>query len=203
MKTRGPQLAEDGVARGFVRVIGGLGLAGVVLGVIWWAWSPPRPRAFVIDNHRFAGLFDVAALQPAEAENWIASDGRFVILTGALGLLAGYAAWHWRSARGPVIAAALAAGGVVGAAITGLVGFLLGGGQLTGKPNTVIVTRLNVHAYGFYFVQAALSVAVYCICVAFARDDDLGRPDPWFLPREPGDPRARPAGPSVGADGQA
>ena len=166
----------------FGRVVGLLALVGIVLGLIWWAWAPERPRAIVISTHRFLGLFDVAAVQPGEQENWIAGDGRFALLTGIVGLLAGYAAWRWRRTRGPEMVAALGLGSVVGAALTALVGFLLGAGSVTGRPGTVIVTRLNVHAYGLYFLQAALAVAVYSICVAFAKDDDLGRPEPELAP---------------------
>lgn len=157
----------------FGKVVGALALLGLVLGVIWWAWSPARPQAYVISTHRFAGLFDVAAVQPAEEESWVAADGRFAVITFVVGLLTGYAAWRWREVRGPVMVAALAIGSVIGAALTGLVGFLLGGGHITGKPGAIIVTRLNVHAYGLYFLQAVVAVTLYCISVAFAHDDDL------------------------------
>lgn len=146
---------------------------GVVLGVVWELWSPPGPRGGVL----------TAGIQADETESFAAADGRYALLTGVLGILAGIAAWYLRRHRGPVVAAALALGGVGGGLLTVLVGHLIRGtgstyrcGTETGK--CIDHLPLWVQMHGLWFLEAALAVLVYSIFVAFAADDDLGRPDP-------------------------
>jgi hypothetical protein len=147
-----------------------MALTGALLGVIWQWWSPPSPLGFVLAPH---------AVQVDETEAWMAADGRFAVLCGAAGLVAGVAMWLYRAVRGPVIAAALAAGGLAGSALTELVGHLLVGGTDTGPTNTVLRhLPLSVHMHGLLVIESALAVLAYSLCAAFATDDDLGRPEP-------------------------
>jgi hypothetical protein len=147
-----------------------LALIGVLLGLVWFWWSPPGPVGVVIAPH---------AVQPLESETFAATDGRFAVLTGVVGLLAGVLLWFARPVRGPVAALALAAGGVVGALLTDGVGRLLDNGRGDGPVDTVLRhLPLRVHMPGLWVLEALLALLGYGICVAFAHDDDLGRVDP-------------------------
>jgi hypothetical protein len=159
-----------------------LALAGVPLGLIWAWWSPPGPRAL---------LFSGGQVQPEESEAFVAGDGRFAILVVVAGLLAGLVAWFAKAVRGTIVLLALAAGGLVGAAVTVLVGSATGGGTASGKVGTVVdELPLSLHATGLLFLEAAAAVFVYGLCVSFAAADDLGHPDPerWGGPPPPPPP---------------
>jgi hypothetical protein len=109
----------------------------------------------------------------------VAADGRFLVLTGAVGLLAAVLAWLRVRHRGPLLLLALIVGGLGGAYLTRYVGYLTGGGNYTGKVNTIIShLPLSLHIPGLVFVEPALAALVYGVLVAFAADDGLGRPDP-------------------------
>ena len=143
---------------------------GAVLGLVWAAWSPARPPGVELP---------AGTVQINESEAFAAGDGRFAIIAAVVGLSAAIGLWRWKSVRGPAIAAALAVGGLAGAWVMGLVGHLAGHGTNSGPPQTEIVhLPLQLHATGFYALEAFLAVLVYSILVAFAIDDDLGRPDP-------------------------
>jgi hypothetical protein len=165
---------------GPVRVAGMVGAAlaglGALLGVVWEAWSPPGPLGAVLR----------AGVEPDETEAWAAGDGRYAAITVAVGVLAGIVAWYVRPcarARGAWVAVALGAGGIAGAALTDLVGWALRGtgstfpcGTDTGR--CVDHLPLTVHMHGLWFAEAVVAVLIYSLLVAFAADDDLGRPDP-------------------------
>ncbi|MDT4936188.1 MAG: hypothetical protein QOK11_4080 [Pseudonocardiales bacterium] len=145
-------------------------VAGAVLGVLWQWWSPPGPAGFVLAPH---------AVQPDETESWVAADGRFAVLCGGTGLVAGLLIWFHRASRGPAVAAGLVVGGSAGSALTELVGHLLGGGKASGPTNTVLTELpLSVHMQGLRFLEPAVAVLAYCLMAAFAKEDDLGRAEP-------------------------
>ena len=149
-----------------------LAALGCLLGPVWSWWSPPGPLGERIP----------AGVIADETEAFIAADGRFAVLTTVVGLLAGIAMWFARSVRGPGIVAALGLGGLVGAALTGVVGHAVRG-QGHEVPVTPQVSRidhlpLQVHASGLLLLEGAAAVLAYGLCVAFAAHDDLGRPDP-------------------------
>ena len=96
------------VAGAVVLALAGL---GAVLGLLWAWWSGPQQRAYVLAPGKLYP-FD-------EVETMAAADGRYFVLVGAAGLLAGGVLFWWRRAdRGPLLAAALAVGGLAGAALT-------------------------------------------------------------------------------------
>jgi hypothetical protein len=149
-----------------------LAVLGALLGVAWSAWSGPQQRAFVIAPGK---------LYPYdEVETMAASDGRYLVLVGALGLFAGLFGWFRRPAnRGPLIVLALIAGGLAGSALTELVGYLTGGGTFDGKAGSTIKhLPLSLHMHGLLLVESAVAALVYGLFVAFAMRDDLGRADP-------------------------
>lgn len=160
--------AED--LRAGAVVVAVLAVLGVLLGVVWQWWSPPGPLGFVVAP---------GAIQPDETEAFVAADGRFAVLCGAVGLVAGFVVWRRRGLRGPVAVLALAVGGLAGAVLTALVGHLLGGGSDSGRPNSLLrELPLSVHMRGLLLLEAALAVLVYVVFASFAAADDLGRPDP-------------------------
>lgn len=151
-------------------IIAALVVLGALLGIVWEVWSPPGPAGLIVPG---------GAIEADESEAFIAADGRFAVLVFVVGLAAGLLAWFLRRRRGPAVAAALAIGGVAGAALTNLVGHLLRGGSASGAAYTVVRhLPLSVHATGLLFLEAAVAVLVYLLCTAFAAADDLGRPEP-------------------------
>ena len=153
-------------------VVGGLAVFGALLGLIWSAWSGPQQRAYVISPGKLYP-FD-------EVETMAGADGRYLVLVGATGLLAGAVLFWWRRAnRGALLAAALGAGGLAGAALTWWVGYLSGGGTYDGHAKTIIKhLPLSLHMRGLLLIEPALALLVYGMSAAFAASDDLGRPDP-------------------------
>jgi hypothetical protein len=143
-----------------------LAALGALAGLAWSAWSDTATRGLV---------YTKTAIVPDQTEGFISSDGRFAVLTGVLGLLAGLIVWRLRAVRGPVAVAGLALGAVIGAALTDLVGHAVGGGTESGKVG-VVLSRLplEVHAIGLIFLEAMLALVVYVICAAFINPDDLG-----------------------------
>jgi hypothetical protein len=149
----------------------GLAVLGAVLGLIWTAWSPAQPKAFVYAPGK--------SFTYEESEAWVATDGRFLVLTGALGLIAAVLVWFRLRNRGPLVLLALIAGGLGGAYLTRYVGYLTGGGHYTANVNTIIThLPVSLHIAGLVFVEPAIAALVYGMLVAFATHDDLGRPDP-------------------------
>lgn len=157
--------ARAGELRAAAWLAGALIVAGPLVGLVWQAIAP-RTQGFVYMPH---------SVVPDESEAFIASDGRFLFLTGAVGLVAAVVAWTWRSSRGPVVAAALAAGGLVGALLTDLVGRAVGGGHADGPLKATFTLPVVVHARGLLFAEAMLAVLVYGACAVFAKRDDLNR----------------------------
>jgi hypothetical protein len=153
-------------------VVAALAGIGAVLGVLWSAWSGPQQRAYVVEPGRLYP-FD-------EVETMAAADGRYLILVGLAGLLAGAGIWYWRAAnRGPLVALALGLGGLAGAALTWLVGYLTGGGTYDGRKGTIIAhLPLSLRMHGLLFAEPVAAVLVYGLFAAFAVRDDLGRDDP-------------------------
>lgn len=147
-----------------------LAALGAVLGLVWSAWSPAGPRAYVLAP----GVF-----LPDETEAFVAADGRFLVLGAVVGLAAAIAGWLAVARRGPLTALALVLGGLAGSALMELVGHLTGGGSFTGNDQHFIAELpLSLHAQGLLLVEPALAALVYGVLVAFTASDDLGRPDP-------------------------
>jgi hypothetical protein len=151
-----------------------LAVLGAALGVVWDLWSPPGPLGYVVSP---------GAVVADETEAFVAADGRFAVLTLIVGILAGLVVFLAKATRGPVAVLALAIGGVAGALLTDLVGHVLRGGHGDGKANTYLNhLPLSVQMHGLLVLEAAVAVLGYGLCVAFAPDDDLGRPDPSMAP---------------------
>jgi hypothetical protein len=164
------QTGRNEQLRAAVIVFVGLVVLGAILGLVWAWWSPPRPPGVQLP---------AGTVQINESESFAAGDMRFAIITGLVGILAGVAIWFRREMRGPVTALALCLGGLAGAGLTSVVGNVVGGGTNKGPANTEILhLPLSLHLHGFYLLEGLLAALIYSILVAFAVDDDLGRPDP-------------------------
>jgi uncharacterized protein DUF2567 len=160
--------SSDDVRAGAI-LIAVLAAAGALLGLLWQWWSPAGPIGLVISR---------GAIQPDETEAFVAGDGRFAVITAAVGLVAGLLAWRRRERRGPILALALGVGGMCGALLTEAVGHLVRGGSDAGAAGQLIEhLPLSVHASGLLFLEPAAALLVYGLYVAFANSDDLGRPE--------------------------
>jgi hypothetical protein len=113
-----------------------------------------------------------------EAEEYIAADGRFVIITLVVGVLAGLGCWLVRRARGPLVLLALAVAGLLGAVVTWRLGVRIGTGyrpddlQVVGK---VIYQPLMLRARSALVVEPVAAVVCYLLAVGFSARNDLGR----------------------------
>ncbi|HEY2985693.1 MAG TPA: hypothetical protein VGJ38_16175 [Jatrophihabitantaceae bacterium] len=169
-----PELRPDAsgpwVTRRDLRVggvlVGCLAFAGVLLGFVWLAIAP-RAHGFAYLNH---------TVVPLENESFVASDGRFLLLTAGVGLAAGLLSWLDRASRGPAVAAALGAGGLLGAVLTEVVGRVTGGGKTTGALGDTLKLPITVHAPGLLLAEPVSALFVYGVFVLFAKRDDLARP---------------------------
>lgn len=162
---RGPWATRAELREALVAVVV-LAVAGALLGVLWQWWSPPGPLAGVLPGHK---------IQPDETEAWIAADGRYAVITALTGLLAGVGLWFRRGLRGPVGAAALGAGGLVGGLLTEYVGRAVDGGKSDAAVNTLIAhLRLDLHMHGLRVLEPVVALLAYSLIVAFAPTDDLG-----------------------------
>jgi Protein of unknown function (DUF2567) len=150
-------------------IIGILAVVGALLGILWQWWSPPGGLGYVVAP---------GAIQADETENWIAADGRFALICAVVGVLAAVVVWRLRRTRGPVVAAALGVGGLIGALLTAWVGSLVGGGSDKGPASTLLhELPLRVRMHGLLLLEAALAVLLYSVFASFAVQDDLGRPE--------------------------
>ena len=145
-----PPPAHPWLTRRELRAVGLVVLAlivvGVLAGVVWQAWTV-RTQGFDIGS---------GVIIPDETEGWVGADAHFRIITGIVGLIAGFLAWRWRTARGPAMVLALTIGGVAREPGRGLGRYLTGGGNHTVVANTNVVRQLplSVQMTGLFLVQA-------------------------------------------------
>jgi hypothetical protein len=151
-------------------VVGALAVIGAALAPLWVHLAPRL--AFRVDQPGRA-----LPVVP-EAEEYIGADGRFVVLTLIVGVVAGIACWLVRRSRGPLVLLALAAGGLLGALITWRLGIRIGTGyqpadlQQVGK---VIYQPLTLRASSAVVVEPVAAVIVYLLGVGFTAHNDLGQ----------------------------
>jgi Protein of unknown function (DUF2567) len=147
-----------------IGVIVALALVGIPAGLLWRVWSP-RTAGYVYQPH---------AVIPDQSEAQIASDGRFLVVTAAIGLVAAVLVWSRRSWRGPLVAAGLGVGALAGALVADLVGKLTGGGHTDGPLQSVITLPVTVRADALLLVEPLIALFGYGLAALFASQDDLG-----------------------------
>jgi hypothetical protein len=151
-------------------VIGALAVIGAALAPLWVQLAPRL--AFRVDQPGRA-----LPVVP-EAEEYVGADGRFVIITLIVGVLAGIGCWLVRRSRGPLVLLALAVGGLLGAVITWRLGMRIGTGyqpadlQHVGR---IIYQPLTLRAKSALVVEPVAAVLVYLLGVGFTARNDLGQ----------------------------
>jgi hypothetical protein len=166
-----------------------LAVAGVPLGVLWWALAP---RA----DYRITGSGPVPIGNPSE-ELLIADDGVFVFVVAGLGLIAGVLTWLVRRRRGVAGLVGVALGTLAGSAVAWRIGELLGprpskaalahvGGRVT--------TGLSLGMLPALAVGPFLALLVWLVATLYSRGAGLGRATPAVEGRpEPVAPAPEPA----------
>lgn len=153
------------------RLVVGLLLAGIPVGLLWLALAPRRE--FQVAEQ---GAFAVEA----DSEAAVAGDGWFLLLTVAVAVVAAVLAWRWRGRRGPLMPAALAVGTSLCGALAATLGAALGSGPSAAEladVGTIVQSPLQLRAYGVLVVAPFVAVVGYLVAVCFTPRDDLDRPD--------------------------
>jgi hypothetical protein len=155
-----------------------LALAGLPAGALW-LWLAPRADYRVTETD----VVPVSGLPNAEL--FISDDGVFVLILGAIGLIAGLVVWRLRSRRGALLLAALATGALAAGVVAWQLGARLGAGptaaQLTEVGRTV-TTGLGLRATAALAVGPFFAVLVYLVAATYTSAQDLGRAEPDDLP---------------------
>jgi hypothetical protein len=142
---------------------------GAVLAVLWVRLAPRLEFRVVKPGQ--------AVPVVPESEEYIAADGRFVLITLAAGVLAGLVCWLLRRSRGPVVLAAVAFGGLLGAVVTWRLGVWLEPGyqpQDLQEVGRTVTQPLELRAVAAVVVEPIAAVAVYLLGVGFTVHNDLG-----------------------------
>ena len=172
----------------FLRVVVGLALGGVFVGVLW-AWLAPSVQGVVAltrDGERIRGFVG------DEADHLFAAAAVMVGFVSVLTVVSATLVWKWRAHRGPAMVCALSVGAMLAAGAAAGVGAALahlryGTVDVAGAP---ISPEHRVHyvveAPGVFFghtplliaativVPAGLAALVYAIAVLSITRDDLG-----------------------------
>jgi hypothetical protein len=143
-------------------------LAGVLAGLVWRV-TAPSTLSYLISG----GTGKPAFVIPDESESQIAGDGRFVLLSIALGMVFGLAAWRLRGPRGPIVLGALAVAGLLSSVLARAVGELLSTGSADRQLDAAFTPQLSLHALPALAVQAFFGVLVYTARAGLTADPDL------------------------------
>jgi hypothetical protein len=143
-------------------------LAGLLAGLVW-RFTAPSTVSYLISG----GDGKPAFVIPDEGESQIAGDGRFVLLSIALGMVFGLAAYRLRAIRGPIVLGVLAAIGLLSSVLARAVGELLSTGSADRKLDAAFTPQLSLHAVPALAVQAFFAVLVYTARAGLSSDPDL------------------------------
>ena len=167
-----PTRREVVTAASFVVALAGVGALLALL----WVQLAPRLAFRVVQPGRALPVVP-------EGEEYVAADGRFVLLTLGVGALAGLVGWLLRSSRGPLVLAALAAGGLLGAVVTWRLGLWLEPGyspQDLQEAGRIVYLPLELGALAALVVEPIAAVLVYLLCAGLQRPP---RPGPRRRPQ--------------------
>jgi Protein of unknown function (DUF2567) len=156
--------------RWFLGLLGGLAVAGVPLGVLWWALAP---RA----DYRITSGGPVVIGNPSE-ELLVADDAIFVLIVALLGLAAGIVTWLVGKRRGLAALLGTTLGTLAAAAVAWQLGELLGPGPSRTALTHVggrVTTSLTLGMLPALAVGPFVAVLVWLVGALYARTDSLAR----------------------------
>jgi hypothetical protein len=179
-----------GDLRPVLRIVVGVLVGGVILGVLW-ALVAPGQATVTTATGASAGL-------AAEADHVFDATAVFFLLATAYGAVAGAVAWRVRARRGPVALLGTVAAATAGAWIAARLGTWLAGPLTDRNPVGVLLDRSEVSSSGtpgppipatlatvpaeigsFWTVVGAGigAVLAYLLCAIALGTDDLDRPE--------------------------
>ncbi|MFJ7207635.1 hypothetical protein ACIQWR_29340 [Streptomyces sp. NPDC098789] len=127
-----------------------VGVAGVLLGLLWM-WLSPRLQ--------YVSNGQAVYLKNTESEARIGSDGTFMLLAAGLGALSAVATFLWRRAGGVPLAVGLGLGSVFASLVGWRLGLWLG-------PSSDLVARAKAAGEGVPF-DAPLQLLAYGVLLAW------------------------------------
>jgi hypothetical protein len=168
-----------------LRFAGIVAVAGLLVGA---SWSVLAPVVHVV------ALPGAGSGSPAgEADHAFDAVAVQVLLTGALGVVAGAVAWHRRHRRGPVLMVAAVAGSLIAAWLAGRVGAVLattttpvpvlvdptavGAAGVPGPPLPAVLTSLPASPGPWWtaLVAGLLAALAYVLAAIVDGHEDMGR----------------------------
>ncbi len=176
--------------RSAFRLVLGLAVAGVPIGLLWLVLAPRRQYEVVDGGFR--------ALEP-QSEALIGADGWMLILTGALGVVAAGLVWRFVPVRGVGIVVGLAIGMVLAAVVAWQTGELLATGPSqaqTDRLGAIVSPAVQLRAIPVLVMGAFLATLTYVVVVCFAANDQLHRSPAAALSSGSTGPPTAPTGPA-------
>jgi hypothetical protein len=161
-------------------LLGGIALAGVPVGLLWW-WLAPRAEFHITADGPIADGVP-------SPELLVADDGVLALLLAALGLLVGILGWRLRHRRGLAVLLALAFGSALAGVVAWRLGVLLAPPPSRAEVSHVggtVTTGLSLGALPVLAVAPFVAVLAYLVPAAYSASDDLGRTDTKAAPRLP------------------
>jgi hypothetical protein len=154
-------------------VAGVLVVLGAPIGLLWSALAPHATAAQTSGGAIYTGFNN---------EVFFAADGILGAMGLAIGILAGIAAYTWRSRRGPWMAVALALGGAAGSALAAYVGHQIGLATFnplvgSGPVGVQFSAPVGIRAYGVLLIEPLAAVLVYVVTAGWSKYGDLRRGD--------------------------
>ncbi|MCG5433517.1 DUF2567 domain-containing protein [Mycobacterium sp. MYCO198283] len=192
-------------------IVGGMAVAGVLLGALWALLAPPLRRAYGLTTRGDR----VMVFLGEESEHYFDSAALLVCLLTGLAVVATVAIWQWRRHRGPrmvafVTVGAAVASGAAAAVGAGLVRLRYGAPDLASAPlspddRIVEFTQAPAVFFGTAPLQALVTAALpvlaaaltLAVCVALTARDDLGVAGGQPAPEPPAPPMPVLEGPAL------
>lgn len=153
---------------GLLALFAGQIMLGLGAGVLW-RMTAPRTVGYLVSVPRGGQV-----LIPAEGEQQIAGDGRFLVFTLVIGIAAAFTSWFWlRRARGPIGLLALAEGSLASSLATRWFGELLSAHTRVAADHTTEFPALSLHAQPILLVEAFAAVLCYVALAGFSNSPTL------------------------------
>ena len=153
---------------GLVAVFVGQVVLGLLAGVLWRVTAPGTIGYLVSAPNGGQVLI------PAEGEQQIAGDGRFLVFTLVIGIAAALTSWFWlRRARGPIGLLALAVGSLASSLAAQWFGELVSRQTRVAADHMTEFPALALHAQPILLVEAFAAVLCYVALAGFSNSPTL------------------------------